>query len=137
MRYTTLMIALLLAACSNDGMTRNFSLNRDAGQDNLASPQAPLSVPPNLGLRPPRPGAPSLLTTGQQPDQTAGSAGQDALVDSAGPPAAADIRTTINENSGMISASPAFVDALMNWTPPPGYTPLTVPPKKGWFSRLF
>jgi Protein of unknown function (DUF3035) len=137
MRYTTLMIALLLVGCGGDAMTRNFSLNRDAGQDNLAAAQPPLSMPPNLGLRPPRPGAPTLQTTGQLSDQAAGSPGQDALVDSAGPPAAADIRSAINDNAGMINASPAFVDALMNWTPPPGYTPLTAPPKKGWFSRLF
>ena len=35
-------------------------------------------------------------------------------------------------------ANPNFVDQLMSWTPPPGYTPLiTQGAKGGWFSRMF
>jgi hypothetical protein len=136
MRLCLLLAALMLAACSDDSMKRNFSLNRDAAPDTLSAARMPLSVPPNIALRPARPGAAEPPPPGQQLDQSAGSEGQDALVDSAGPPATAHIRTLINENSGMIYASPGFVDALMNWTPPPGYTPLTAPPKKSWLSRL-
>ena len=136
MRCCLPMIALLLAACSTDnGLSRNFGLDRDAAQT-IAASRMPLSAPPDLGLRPTLPGVLARPAVGQQPDQAAGSPGQDALVDEAGPPATEHIRTLINESSGMLSASPGFVDALMNWTPPPGYTPLTSPPKKGWFSRL-
>ena len=136
MRFGLLLVALMLVGCADDSMTRNFGLNRDASSDNLTDTRPLLSVPPTLGVRPARAGASNPSQTGQQPDQAAGSPGQDALVDSAGPPATVHIRTLINENSGMIYPPPAFVDALMNWTPPPGYTPLTAPPKKGWLSRL-
>lgn len=136
MRLCLLLAALMLAACSDDSMTRTFGLNRDAAPNTLFASRIPLSVPPNIGLRPARPGAAEPPSPGQQLDQAAGSPGQDALVDSAGPPATEHIRTLINENSGMIYPSPGFVDALMNWTPPPGYTPLTPPPKKSWLSRL-
>jgi hypothetical protein len=30
-----------------------------------------------------------------------------------------------------------MVDKVMSWTPPPGYTSLTAPASKGWFSRMF
>jgi hypothetical protein len=137
MRICPLLIALLLTACSDDSMTRNFSLSRDGAPETVGSIQTPLSAPPSLAVRPTRPGAPVPQGDRQQPDQEVGSTGQQALVQSAGPPATADIRTLINENSGMVYPGPAFTDAVMNWTPPPGYTPLTAAPSKGWFSRLF
>ena len=43
----------------------------------------------------------------RQTDQAAGSAGQDALVQAAGPSAAPDIRTMINEKSGLVYPDPA------------------------------
>jgi hypothetical protein len=137
MRFGFILISLLLAACAKDEMTREYGLGRDAPPETMASTQLPLSVPPTLALRPGRPGASMPQTDKRQPDQVVGSPGQDALVQAAGPSATADIRTLINENSGMLYPSPGFVDALMNWTPPPGYTPLTAPARKGWISRLF
>ena len=137
MRVGLLLIVLTLAACADDSMTRTYGLGRDAPPETMASTQIPLSMPPSLAMRPGRPGAPISQTDRQQSDQAAGSAGQDVLVQAAGPAAPADIRMLINENSGMIYPSPAFTDALMNWSPPPGYTPLTAPPRRGWLSRLF
>jgi hypothetical protein len=136
MRFGLILTVLSLAACSDDGLTRNFGLARDAAPDTVAATQMPLSTPPSLALRPTRPG-------GQAPRQTApaeqvvGSAGQDALLQAAGPSATADIRQLINENSGMIDPGPEFTDRLMNWTPPPGSTPLSQPAKKGWLSGIF
>ncbi|HSZ88526.1 MAG TPA: DUF3035 domain-containing protein [Acetobacteraceae bacterium] len=139
MRYLPMLSVLLLVACSDDSMTRNFSLSRDNAPETIASTQMPLSVPPQLATRPSRPGAIMPKEGDTQPaDQAAGSAGQDALVEAAGPAAPADIRNTINENSGLVYPGPGFVDQLMAWTPPPGYTPvITQAPKGGWFSRMF
>jgi Protein of unknown function (DUF3035) len=139
MRRVFLLPMVLLAACSDDKMTRDFSLSRDTAPESVAATRMPLSMPPGLATRPVRPGA--LVPT--HPDapaseQAAGSAGQDALLQAAGPAASSDIRAEINENSGLVYPDPGFVDRLMNWTPPSGYTPVIVPaPKGGWFSRIF
>ena len=136
-RWAGLLI-LLLAGCSDDSMTRDFSLSRDSAPETIASTQMPLSMPPSLAMRPARPGAivPNRGTP-QSAEQAAGSTGQDALVQAAGPAAASDIRTTISEHSGLVYPDPAFFDRLMAWSPPPGYTPvITQAPKGGWFSRI-
>src|SRR5690349_19541442 len=93
-----LIAALLLSACSDDSMTRNFSLSRDAAPETMASVQMPRSAPPLLTERPARPGALAPNRTGEAAEAAAGSPGQDALVQAAGPAAEADVRTTINEN---------------------------------------
>jgi hypothetical protein len=139
MRRLPLLLILVLAGCGDDSMTRNFSLSRDSAPESLASTRMPLSMPPGLAMRPARPGAlvPSQPDN-QSTDHAAGSAGQDALVESAGPATASDIRQVINENSGMVYPDPGFVDRLLSWTPPAGYTPIIVaPPKGGWISRIF
>jgi hypothetical protein len=139
MRHCPLLLIVLLAGCSNDGSTRNFSLSRDSGPQTIAATRMPLSVPPSLAVRPARPGAivPSRGDT-QQGEQPAGSTGQNALVQAAGPASSSDIRSVINENSGLVYPDPAFVDRVMGWVPPPGYTPvITQAPTGGWFSRIF
>lgn len=139
MRYLPMLSVLLLVACSDDSMTRNFSLSRDNAPETIASTQMPLSVPPQLAMRPSRPGAIEPKEGDTQPaDQAAGSAGQDALIEAAGPAAPSDIRATINQNSGLVYPGPGFVDRLMAWTPSSGYTPVIVQgPQGGWFSRMF
>lgn len=137
MRLWLLPTILLLAACSDDGTTRNFNLSRDAGPQTVAASRMPLSAPPILAMRPARPGASANEVSLPQEDRAAGSAGQDALVQQAGPASTADIRVLVNENSGLAYPPPEMVDRLMFWTPPPGYTPLTAPAPKGWFSRIF
>jgi len=37
----------------------------------------------------------------------------------------------------LVYPAPEFVDRIMSWTPPPGYTPLVAPAKTGWFSGWF
>ncbi len=140
MRYGVVLLALLLAACGDDGMTRNFSVSRDSAQDTIGATQTPLSLPPDFAMRPRRPGALSATSedNAQQAVQSTGSAGQDAFLEAAGPGGSGqDVRTKIDENSGLVYPPPAFVDQVMNWTPPPGYTPLAAPAKKGWFSGWF
>jgi len=133
------LLILLLAGCSDDSMTRNFSLSRDSAPQTMASTQMPLSTPPSITLRPARPGAiaPNRDAT-QSAEQGAGSTGQNALLEAAGPAASSDIRTVINEHSGLVYPDPGFVNQLMQWTPPPGYTPVFgQAPKGGWLSRIF
>jgi DUF3035 family protein len=139
MRYCPLLLILLLAGCSDSSMTRNFSLSRDSAPENMAATQMPLSMPPGLATRPARPGAmvPTRPETAAV-DQAAGSSGQEALVQAAGPATSSDIRAVINENSGLVYPDAGFVDRLMTWTPPAGYTPvITQGSQGGWFSRTF
>jgi Protein of unknown function (DUF3035) len=139
MQRCPLLLILLLAGCSDDSMTRNFGMSRDSAPQTMASTQMPLSTPPSLSVRPTRPGAIAPSRDNASPaEQAAGSEGQDALVQAAGPASSSDIRTMINEKSGLVYGDPRFVDQLMGWTPPPGYTPVfTQGTKGGWFTRLF
>ena len=59
---------LCLSACSGDELTRTFGLTRDAPDEFQVTTRAPLSMPPDFTLRPPRPGAtrPQELTQRQQ-----------------------------------------------------------------------
>ncbi len=139
MRSFPLLLILLLVGCSDDSMTRNFSLSRDAAPENIAATRMPLSMPPGLAMRPARPGA-MVPTRPDAPatEQAAGSTGQETLVQAAGPATSSDIREVINENSGLVYPDPGFEQQLMSWTPPPGYTPVIMPPPKGgWISRIF
>ena len=137
MRYGLFLAILLLGACSDDSMTRKFGVSRDGPPQNMAATQMPLSAPPDLAVRPTRPGAPAPRGDTMPSEVAAGSPGQDALLQAAGPASSADIRAQIAETSGLIYPGPDFVNAVLNWTPPPGYTPLTAPARKSWFSRLF
>jgi hypothetical protein len=140
MRYLTVLPVLALVACSSDGLSRNFTLSRDSAQETMASTQMPLSMPPDLMTRPTRAGivAPPSGDAQATTEQPAGSTGQDALVQAAGPAAPSDIRTEINENNGLTYPGPELFDRLMNWTPPPGHTPVITPaPQGGWLSRIF
>jgi hypothetical protein len=138
MRYLLVLAVLAVAACSDDSMTRTYRLSRDASPDTIAATQMPLSMPPDLSLRPARPGAIAPNREAQSPEQAAGSAGQEALIEAAGPASPSDIRTVINENSGLVYPDRGFVDRLMSWSAPAGSTPIiTQAPQGGWFSRIF
>jgi hypothetical protein len=135
---------LLMTGCSTD-LSRSFGLLRDAPDEFTVTTRAPLSMPPDFNLRPPRPGEarPQEQSTRAQAreslvPQTAlngtptgqGSSGQEALVQAAGPAAPSNIRAEVNnEATAEAVKSRGFVDSLMFWreTPPPG---IVVDPQK-------
>lgn len=130
-RVVALAGVLGLAACSGDELTRTFGLTRDAPDEFQVTTRAPLSMPPDFTLRPPRPGAarPQELSGSQQaeaalvPDSInaaaprSSSPGQEALVAAAGRPAPANIRAEVNSDSAMDTPSRSFADRLMFWRP--------------------
>ena len=64
--------ALGLSACGGDeNLSRTFGLVRDAPDEFRVTTRAPLSMPPEFTLRPPRPGAarPQELSERQQAEQ--------------------------------------------------------------------
>lgn len=140
MQRCSLLLILLLAGCGNHDLTRDFSLSRDTGPENASAPQMPLSMPPELATQHVRPNTFPSANNGAppSPDQATGSEGQDALVQAAGPAASPDIRAEINQNAGLVYPDRGFIDRLMSWTPPAGYTPIISQPSGGgWLSRMF
>jgi hypothetical protein len=138
----TLSAALVLAACGQDDMSRSFGLARDTSGGTARVPLLPLSVPPNIGDRPLRPGAsaiPSSVSQQTNPDVAGASAGQQALLEAAGGDTdpGADIRQKIDDDARLVHPSPQFVTDLLNWIPPPGYATLFQSSQKSWWSRLF
>src|SRR3978361_2459132 len=56
--YSLLGSSLMLLSGCSDGLSRTFGLTRDAPDEYTVTTRAPLSMPPDYNLRPPRPGAP-------------------------------------------------------------------------------
>ena len=52
------LLPLALAGCGNNDLSRTFGMTRDAPDEFQVTTRAPLSMPPDFMLRPPRPGAP-------------------------------------------------------------------------------
>jgi len=128
-----------LAACSGDELTRTFGLTRDAPDEFQVTTRAPLSMPPDFTLRPPRPGAtrPQEMTQRQQaeatltPDaalsrpETGVTPGQQALIAAAGRPAPPDIRNRVDNEAALDTPSRPLTDRLLFWqSPPPPGTPV-------------
>jgi hypothetical protein len=134
--HAVIGVALLsLGACSGD-LERDFGLTRDAPDEFTVTTRAPLSMPPDYTLSPPRPGAsrPQELSAQQAAEaalvpeaalsNNAGpdSPGQQALVAQAGPPAPADIRQRIAAEQNLDQPRPGLTSRLLFWraTPPAG-----------------
>jgi hypothetical protein len=122
--------AALLAGCgSSDDLSRTFGLTRDAPDEFMVTTRAPLSMPPDFSLRPPRPGAPRPMEQSERKQaeealvpQTAlntatpsESPGQEALIQQAGPSVPSDIRAQVDADARMQQASSGFVDRLLFW----------------------
>ena len=135
------LLAPLLASlggCAGSELTRTFGLTRDPPDEFQVTTRAPLSMPPDFAIRPPRPGAarPQEQSERQQaeaalvpqvelgggPATAPMSAGQEALVQQAGPPAPADIRSRVDSESAKLEPDHSFAERLMFWRspPPPG-----------------
>ena len=119
---------LLLTACS-DSLTRTFGLTRDAPDEYTVTTRAPLSMPPDYNLRPPRPGAPRPQEQSERQQaeealvpqlalgapQGSASPGQAALMQQAGPDAPADIRRRVDRDTATDGGDDGFVDKLLYW----------------------
>jgi hypothetical protein len=123
---------ILLSACSGDKLARTFGLTRDAPDEYTVTTRAPLSMPPDYNLRPPRPGAPrpQEQTERQQAQETlapqmalnapqgGASPGQTALVEQTGPAAPSDIRNQIDQDANNAASDDGFVDKVLYWRKP-------------------
>ncbi len=131
--------SLALAGCASGELSRTIGLTRDAPDEFTVTTRAPLSMPPDFSLRPPRPGAsrPQELSERQQAEATlspttalAGgpigtSPGQQALVQAAGPAAPRDIRNEVDADAQLDQPGRTLTDRLMFWKPtPPAGTPV-------------
>lgn len=125
---------LVLAGCSSSDLTRTFGLNRESPDEFQVTTRAPLSMPPNYTLRPPRPGEarPQELSERQAaeavlaPQSVLGanqdnslSPGQQALLAAAGPAAPGNIRQEVNHDAAISQNDRSFADKLMFWKSPP------------------
>jgi hypothetical protein len=122
-----------LTACSGDELTRNFGFERNQPDEFQVTTRAPLSMPPNFDLRPPRPGAPRpqeesarvgaeaalVPRAALASDNAATSPGQQALVSAAGPTAPQDIRRKIDSEAALDQPDRTLTDRLMFWKPTP------------------
>lgn len=127
--------ALALAGCSDD-LSRTFGMTRDAPDEFTVTTRAPLSMPPDDQLRPPRPGSsrPQEMTSQQAAEEalapqialqgTGGrdSPGQDALLARTGPAAPRDIRARVDADASLDRPGQSLTDRLMFWraAPPAG-----------------
>ncbi len=174
--------AALLSGCDSQGLSRTFGFTRASPDEFTVTTRAPLSMPPNYDLRPPNPGeprpqeqsearqaqaalVPQTALAGTSSPEAGLSAGQQALVRDAGPPAPANIRQEVRSDAQKQQAqSQSFVDKLLFWrkpeppgivvdpkreaqrlrenaalgqSPEAGDTPIIQPSKKGWLDGLF
>lgn len=135
-RYFLLIgLAVLgLSACSD--IREGLGLGRSPPDEFAVVDRPPLSMPPDFGLRPPRPGAPrpQEVDTSQRasetlfganknavgaPDASDFSGGEKALLEASGANKAdPDIRTTVDrESSDKVVGSTHLVDELLFWKP--------------------
>lgn len=120
---------ILLAGCDSDKLSRTFGLTRDAPDEYTVTTRAPLSMPPDYALRPPRPGAPRPQEQSERqqaedalvPQLALGtpsgqqSPGQQALLQMSGPAAPSDIRAKVDADAHKAEADQGFVDKLLYW----------------------
>lgn len=124
---------LPMAGCgSTESLTRTFGLTRDAPDEFAVTTRAPLSMPPDYTLRPPRPGAtrPQELPLSAQAEATLvpqavlakdprQTTGQQALVAAAGPSAPDNIREEVDAESQLDRPGHDLTDRLLFWRSPP------------------
>lgn len=123
-----------LQACGNEAVTRTLGLTRDAPDEFRVTTRAPLSMPAEFDLPPPRPGAsrPQELTERQQAEQAlvpalalenasnpAPTPGQEALVAAAGPQAPPDIRAQVEIDGTRDADQRSFVQRMLFWQTQP------------------
>jgi hypothetical protein len=130
---STVVLALALAGCS-DSTKKTFGLEANPPDAFDVGTQAPLSLPPELGqLPPPNPGEPrpQQIDAAQAgadvinpanaitPDASNTTAGEQALLDQAGPQPPDSLRAQVNQNALVASKPAGFVSNLMGTAPVP------------------
>jgi hypothetical protein len=112
---TTIAACLAIAGCG-DNLSRTIGLTRDAPDEFTVTTRAPLSMPPDFDVRPPRPGAsrpqeaalstqaeaalvPQTALAEPAPLGSGTSPGEQALDAQAGPAAPADIRRKVDADA--------------------------------------
>lgn len=121
---------LVLGGCGDSSLSRSFGLTRDSPDEFSVTTQQPLSMPPDFSLRAPDPGAPrpqdrstaagaeAVLVPGAGGGAAAMSAGQQALVQQAGPPAPDNIRQRVDRDAALAATDRSLTDRLMFWRSP-------------------
>jgi len=125
-----LMGSVVMVGGCSEKMTRTFGLTRDSPDEYTVTTRAPLSLPPDYALRPPRPGAPRPQEQSDRQQaaealvpqlalntpQGSMSAGQSALLQQVGP-APANVRSQIDRDA-INANNTGFVDDLLYWRKP-------------------
>ena len=133
------MLALLgLAGCgTGDTLFQDIGLTRTAPDEFTVTTRAPLSMPPDMRLPVPTPGAtrPQEVSPRQAAEQalvpqtalangqpTARSSGEQALLGAAGPEADPSVRALVNQEAEAKAKQTSITDRLMFWKskPAPG-----------------
>jgi hypothetical protein len=123
---------ILLSGCGGDKLARTFGLTRDAPDEYTVTTRAPLSMPPDFNLRPPRPGAPRPQEQSERqqaqealvPQLALGapaggaSPGQAALLQETGPAAPSDIRRRVDSDARYAANDESFIDQVLYWRKP-------------------
>jgi hypothetical protein len=123
---------ILLSGCSGDKLARTFGLTRDAPDEFTVTTRAPLSMPPDYNLRPPRPGAPRpqeqserqqaeealAPQTALNPPSSGQSPGQAALIQEAGPAAPSNIRREVDQDAHNAADDDSFINKVLYWRKP-------------------
>jgi hypothetical protein len=126
--------SVFLSGCENSELSRTLGFTRNPPDEFTVTTQAPLSMPPDFNLRPPRPGEPRPQTQSTRlaaeealapqlalsDSQSSGamSPGQQALLAQAGPAAPSNVRTEVDRQALASEPSPGFIDRLMFWRSP-------------------
>lgn len=134
LRPAAVLCVLTLAGCSGDSLSRSFGFTRSTPDEFTVTTRAPLSMPPDLSLRPPQPGAPrpqeqSATDAAQAaldpqsalaaPASGADSPGQEAFIHAAGPAPPPGIRARVDQEAAGSSDNVSLTDELMFWKEPP------------------
>ena len=110
MRYAFLILGTTTALASCAQVQETFDLSKEAPDEFRVVKRAPLSLPPNYNLRPPRPGAPRPQE--QEPIEEARTAVFGGETAEAAAPIPDDAATALLQQAGGNQADPSIRDKL-------------------------
>ncbi|MBV8092762.1 MAG: DUF3035 domain-containing protein [Acetobacteraceae bacterium] len=133
-------VATVLSACGSDKV-RTFGVNPDGTDEVRVRTPPPLSVPPLLSQRPPRPGAPADDGAGGGAGGSEpASPGEESLLDAAGPSVPDTIRARIDRDAQVQAGDRSLTDRVLfsQEGHPPGSPPMIQRGGGGsWFGSIF